>query len=400
MDEFPRIKRLPPYILAVVTDLKSKMRRAGEDVIDLGMGNPDLQTPKHIVEKLVEAAKKPKNHRYSLSRGIPKLRQAIGNWYKRKYDVDLDPETEAIATIGAKEGLSHLILAMMGPGDIALVPDPTYPIHTYSVVIANADVRTIPLVSGKDDFLERAERAVKSLWPRPKVMIISFPHNPTTEVVDLDFFKRIIAFATEHEILVVHDLAYADLVFDGYKAPSILQVPGAKDVAVEIYSMSKGYSMPGWRVGFVVGNKRMVNALMRIKSYLDYGMFQAVQIAATVALNGPHRVVDEAVEIYRRRRDCLVDGLARAGWEFPKPKGTMFVWAPVPEPFRAMGSLEFSKLVLTKGRVAVSPGIGFGAHGEGFVRFALVENEHRIRQAVRGIKAVIQDLGPAKVKAK
>jgi alanine-synthesizing transaminase len=400
MDEFPRIKRLPPYILAVVTDLKSKMRRAGEDVIDLGMGNPDLQTPKHIVEKLVEAAKKPKNHRYSLSRGIPKLRQAICSWYKRKYDVDLDPETEAIATIGAKEGLSHLILAMMGPGDIALVPDPTYPIHTYSVVIANADVRTIPLVNGKDDFLERAERAVKSLWPRPKVIIISFPHNPTTEVVDLEFFKRIIAFAKEHEILVVHDLAYADLVFDGYKAPSILQVPGAKDVAVEIYSMSKGYSMPGWRVGFVVGNKRMVNALMRIKSYLDYGMFQAIQIASTVALSGPHRVVDEAVEIYRRRRDCLVDGLARAGWEFPKPKGTMFVWAPVPEPFRAMGSLEFSKLVLTKGRVAVSPGIGFGAHGEGFVRFALVENEHRIRQAVRGIKAVIQDLGPAKVKAK
>jgi alanine-synthesizing transaminase len=400
MDEFPRIKRLPPYILAVVTDLKSKMRRAGEDVIDLGMGNPDLQTPKHIVEKLVEAAKKPKNHRYSLSRGIPKLRQAICSWYKRKYDVDLDPETEAIATIGAKEGLSHLILAMMGPGDIALVPDPTYPIHTYSVVIANADVRTIPLVNGKDDFLERAERAVKSLWPRPKVIIISFPHNPTTEVVDLEFFKRIIAFAKEHEILVVHDLAYADLVFDGYKAPSILQVPGAKDVAVEIYSMSKGYSMPGWRVGFVVGNKRMVNALMRIKSYLDYGMFQAIQIASTVALNGPHRVVDEAVEIYRRRRDCLVDGLARAGWEFPKPKGTMFVWAPVPEPFRAMGSLEFSKLVLTKGRVAVSPGIGFGAHGEGFVRFALVENEHRIRQAVRGIKAVIQDLGPAKIKAK
>jgi alanine-synthesizing transaminase len=400
MDEFPRIKRLPPYILAVVTDLKSKMRRAGEDVIDLGMGNPDLQTPKHIVEKLIEAARKPKNHRYSLSRGIPKLRQAICSWYKRKYDVDLDPETEAIATIGAKEGLSHLILSMMGPGDIALVPDPTYPIHTYSVVIANADVRSVPLVNGKDDFMERAERAVKSLWPRPKVMIISFPHNPTTEVVDLGFFKRIVAFAKEHDILVIHDLAYADLVFDGYKAPSILQAPGAKDVAVEIYSMSKGYSMPGWRVGFVVGNKRMVNALMRIKSYLDYGMFQAIQIAATVALNGPHRVVDEAVETYLRRRDCLVDGLARAGWEFPKPKGTMFVWAPVPEPFRAMGSLEFSKLILTKGRVAVSPGIGFGENGEGFVRFALVENEHRIRQAVRGIKTVIQAPASAKVKAK
>jgi alanine-synthesizing transaminase len=398
MEEFPRIQRLPPYVFAVVTELKSKMRRAGEDIIDLGMGNPDLPTPKHIVEKLIEAARNPRNHRYSLSRGIPKLRLAICSWYKRKYGVTLDPDTEAIATIGAKEGISHLVLATMGPGDIALVPSPTYPIHTYSVIIAGADVRSISLTSGEGDFLDRADRAMKTLWPRPKMMIISFPHNPTTEVVDLDFFKRTVAFAKEHGILVVHDLAYADLVFDGYKAPSILQVPGAKDVAVELYSMSKGYSMPGWRVGFVVGNRRMVGALTRIKSYLDYGMFQAIQVAATVALNGPHRVVDEAVEVYRKRRDCLVDGFARIGWEFEKPKGTMFVWAPVPEPFRAMGSLEFSKHLLTHAKVAVSPGIGFGEHGEGFVRFALVENEHRIRQAIRGVKAMLQ--APARVRAR
>ena len=398
MEQFPRIQRLPPYVFAVVTELKSKMRRAGEDIIDLGMGNPDLPTPKHIVEKLIEAARNPRNHRYSLSRGIPKLRLAICNWYKRKYGVTLDPDTEAIATIGAKEGISHLVLATMGPGDLALVPRPTYPLHNYSVIIAGADVRSISLTSGEGDFLDRVERAMKTLWPRPKMMIISFPHNPTTEVVELDFFRRVVAFAKEHGILVVHDLAYADLVFDGYKAPSILQVPGAKDVAVELYSMSKGYSMPGWRVGFVVGNKRMVGALTRIKSYLDYGMFQAIQIAATVALNGPNRVVDEAVEVYRKRRDCLVDGFARIGWEFEKPKGTMFVWAPLPEPFRAMGSLEFSKHLLTHAKVAVSPGIGFGEHGEGFVRFALVENEHRIRQAIRGVKTMFQ--APARVRAR
>jgi len=401
MEEFPRIKRLPPYVFAVVTELKSKIRRAGEDVIDLGMGNPDLPTPKHIVDKLVEAARNPRNHRYSLSRGIPKLRQAMCAWYKRKYDVDLDPDTEAIATIGAKEGLSHLVMAILGPGDIAMVPNPTYPIHAYSVIIAGADVRSIALTGGEGDFMDRAQRAMKTLWPKPKVMIISFPHNPTTEVVDLAFFKRVVAFAKEHGMLVIHDLAYADLVFDGYKAPSILQVPGAKDVAVELYSMSKGYSMPGWRVGFVVGNKRMVSALTRIKSYLDYGMFQAIQVAATVALNGPHRVVDEAVEIYRKRRDCLVDGFARIGWEFPKPKGTMFVWAPVPERYAEIGSLEFSKLLLTKAKVAVSPGVGFGEHGEGFVRFALVENEHRIRQAIRGVKPLLQEApAHAKVKAR
>ena len=398
MEEFARIQRLPPYVFAVVVDLKSKMRHAGEDIIDLGMGNPDLPTPKHIVDKLVEAARNPRNHRYSLSRGIPKLRLAICNWYKRKYNVDLDPETEAIATIGAKEGLSHLVLATMGPGDIAFVPSPTYPIHTYSVIIAGGDVRSISLTSGEGDFVERAQRAIKGVWPRPKMMILSFPHNPTTQVVDLDFFKRVVAFAKEHKMLVIHDLAYADLVFDGYKAPSILQVPGARDVAVEMYSMSKGYSMPGWRVGFVVGNRRMVGALTRMKSYLDYGMFQAIQVAATVALNGPQRVVDEAVETYRKRRDCLVEGFARIGWEFEKPMGTMFVWAPIPEPFREMGSVEFSKLLLTKAKVAVSPGIGFGEHGEGFVRFALVENEHRIRQAIRGVKGMLQM--PPMVKAK
>ncbi len=400
MEEFPRIKRLPPYVFAVVTDLKSQMRRAGEDIIDLGMGNPDLPTPKHIVDKLMEAARNPKNHRYSLSRGIPKLRLAICNWYKRHYGVEIDPDAEAIATIGAKEGISHLVLAMMGPGDVALVPNPTYPIHMYSVIIAGADVRSISLTAGEGDFMDRVERAMKTIWPKPKVMIISFPHNPTTEVVDLDFFKRVVAFAKEHGILVIHDLAYADLVFDGYTAPSILQVPGAKDVAVELYSMSKGYSMPGWRVGFVLGNRRMVGALQRIKSYLDYGMFQPIQIAATVALNGPYRVAEEAVDVYRKRRDCLVDGFARIGWEFAKPRGTMFVWAPIPEPFRAMGSVEFAKLLLSKGKVAVSPGIGFGEHGEGYVRFALVENEHRIRQAIRGAKAVLQETAAVKVKAR
>jgi alanine-synthesizing transaminase len=398
MEEFPRIKRLPPYVLAVVTDLKAKMRKAGEDIIDLGMGNPDLPTPKHIVDKLIEASRNPRNHRYSASRGIPKLRLAICNWYKRKYHVDLDPDTEAIATIGAKEGLSHLVLAVMGPGDIALVPNPTYPIHSYSVIISNADVRSISLTSGEGDFLDRTRRAMKTIWPKPKILIISFPHNPTTEVVDLEFFRRIVEFAKENELLVIHDLAYADLVFDGYKAPSILQVPGAKDVAVELYSMSKGYSMPGWRVGFVVWNRQMVGALTRIKSYLDYGMFQAIQVAATVALNGSYRVVEEAVEVYRKRRDCLVEGFARIGWEFPKPQGPMFVWAPIPEPFRTMGSVEFSKLLLTKGKVAVSPGVGFGEHGEGFVRFALVENEHRIRQAIRGAKAIFQAPVKARVR--
>jgi alanine-synthesizing transaminase len=350
-----------------VTELKSNMRHAGEDIIDLGMGNPDLPTPKHIVEKLIEAARNPRNHRYSASRGIPKLRLAICNWYKRKYGVELDPDGEAIATIGAKEGLSHLVLATMGPGDIALVPSPTYPIHTYSVIIAGADIRSISLTSGEGDFMDRVERAMKTLWPRPKMLILSFPHNPTTEVVDLEFFRRVIAFAKENELLVVHDLAYADLVFDGYKAPSFLQVPGAKDVGVEFFTLSKSYSMPGWRVGFCVGNRRMIRALTRIKSYLDYGIFTPIQVAGIIALNGEQSCVEEIRKIYQERRDALVEGLRRVGWKIEKPKATMFVWAEIPEKFKEMGSLEFAK-------------------GDTHVRFALVENPHRIKQAVKGIK--------------
>ncbi|NIO16277.1 MAG: aminotransferase class I/II-fold pyridoxal phosphate-dependent enzyme [Deltaproteobacteria bacterium] len=389
MEEFTRIKRLPPYVFNVVNELKMQLRREGEDIIDLGMGNPDIPTPDHIVKKLIEAVRNPKNHRYSASRGIYKLRLAICDWYRRHFNVILDPDSEAIATIGAKEGLSHLVLATMGPGDIALVPDPTYPIHYYSVIIANADVRRVNVMSGEEDFLTLLERAVKTLWPRPRMLIISFPHNPTTKIVDYEFFVRLIDFARENNMFIIHDLAYADITFDGYKAPSILQVPGAKDVAVELYSMSKGYSMPGWRVGFCVGNSAMVHALGRVKSYLDYGMFQPIQVAAIIALNGPYGVVEEINEIYRKRRDTLVKGLKRAGWNIEPPKGTMFVWGKVPGEFLEMGSLEFSKLLVREARVAVSPGVGFGEHGEGYVRFALVENEHRIRQAVRGIKQVL-----------
>ncbi len=390
MEQFPRIKRLPPYVFNVVNELKMQLRRQGEDIIDLGMGNPDIPTPSHVVKKMVEAVKNPKNHRYSVSRGILKLRLAICDWYKRHFDVDLDPDSEAIATIGAKEGLSHLVLATMGPGDIALVPDPTYPIHYYSVIIANADVRRVNLMSEEEDFLFLLEKAVKTLWPRPRVLIISFPHNPTTKVVGYEFFVKLVDFARENDMYIIHDLAYADIVFDGYRAPSILQVPGGKDVAVELYSMSKGYSMPGWRVGFCVGNSAMVHALARVKSYLDYGMFQPIQIAAIIALNGPYDVVKEITDIYRKRRNTLVKSLNRAGWKIEPPKGTMFVWAKIPDNFLETGSLEFSKLLVSHGKVAVSPGVGFGEHGEGYVRFALVENEHRIRQAVRGIKRVLE----------
>lgn len=390
MEQFPRIKRLPPYVFNVVNELKMQLRRQGEDIIDLGMGNPDIPTPSHVVKKMVEAVKNPKNHRYSVSRGILKLRLAICDWYKRHFDVDLDPDSEAIATIGAKEGLSHLVLATMGPGDIALVPDPTYPIHYYSVIIANADVRRVNLMSEEEDFLLLLEKAVKTLWPRPRVLIISFPHNPTTKVVGYEFFVKLVDFARENDMYIIHDLAYADIVFDGYRAPSILQVPGGKDVAVELYSMSKGYSMPGWRVGFCVGNSAMVHALARVKSYLDYGMFQPIQIAAIIALNGPYDVVKEITDIYRKRRNTLIKSLNRAGWKIEPPKGTMFVWAKIPDNFLEMGSLEFSKLLVSHGKVAVSPGVGFGEHGEGYVRFALVENEHRIRQAVRGIKRVLE----------
>ncbi len=388
MSDFDRINRLPPYVFAIVNELKMQMRRQGEDIIDLGMGNPDLATPKHIVDKLMEAAAKGDNHRYSASRGIPNLRKAICSWYKKRYEVDLDPETEAIATMGAKEGLSHLALAMLSPGDVVFAQDPTYPIHPYSAIIAGADVRRIPI--GLDrDFFEDLLVATKQTWPQPKVLIICYPHNPTTATVELSFFEKIVDFAKEHNVYVIHDLAYADLCFDGYKAPSFLQVPGAKDVGVEFFSLSKSYSMAGWRMGFCCGNKKMVNALTRIKSYLDYGIFQPIQIASIIALNGPQECVQEIVDIYEDRRNALVEGLNRIGWDLEKPKATMFVWARIPEEFRKMGSVEFSKLLLKEGKVAVSPGLGFGHYGDDHVRFALVENRHRINQALRGIKKVI-----------
>ncbi|MGE5443600.1 MAG: aminotransferase class I/II-fold pyridoxal phosphate-dependent enzyme [Ignavibacteriales bacterium] len=384
-EEFPLIRRLPPYVFAIVNELKMKARTRGEDIIDLGMGNPDQPTPQHIVDKLIEASKNPRNHRYSASRGIPKLRIAICDWYKRNYKIELDPETEAIATIGSKEGISHLMLSILASGDVVVVPSPTYPIHSYSVIIARGDVKSVPLT--KDiNFIEAMEKAVKEIWPKPKVLMISFPHNPTTSVVDLNFFKEIYEFARDFGLIVVHDFAYADLCFDGYRAPSFLEVPGAKEIGVEFFSLSKSYNMPGWRVGFMVGNPKIISALGRIKSYLDYGIFQPVQIAAISALNGPQECVDQIRETYRSRRDKLIEGLSRAGWEIPKPKGTMFVWAEIPDRFKDMSSLEFSKLLIEKAKVAVSPGVGFGSYGEGYVRLALVENEQRIMQAVRGIR--------------
>jgi alanine-synthesizing transaminase len=388
MEEFKRIKRLPPYVFSIVNELKVKARARGEDIIDFGMGNPDLATPDHIVDKLVEAARNARNHRYSASRGITKLRRAICEWYRRRYAVELDPDTEAIATIGAKEGLSHLALAIADAGDVALVPNPSYPIHPYSVIIAGGDVRHVRLGPG-EDFLANLMAAYQQCWPSPKLLILSFPHNPTTAAVDLEFFTKIVAFAQDHNLIVIHDFAYADLVFDGYQAPSFLQVPGAKEVGVEFFTLSKSYNMPGWRVGFAVGNRRIIGALTRIKSYLDYGMFQPVQIASIIALNGPQDCVAEIVATYRSRRDALCDGLTRIGWKVDKPRATMFVWARVPDQYRAMGSLEFSKFLLDRAKVAVSPGIGFGQYGDEYVRFALVENEHRTRQAVQGIKRVL-----------
>jgi len=385
MEEFHRIKRLPPYIFAIVDDLKMKARRRGDDIIDLGMGNPDLATPPHIVEKLIEAVKNPRNHRYSASRGIYKLRVAIASWYSKNYGVEVDPDSETIVTLGAKEGIAHLALATLGPGDVVFVPTPAYPIHPYSVIIAGGDLRSIPLIKGRD-FFEDLQNAMRQTWPKPKMLIISFPHNPTTRVVELDFFEKIVAFARANDLMVVHDLAYADLVFDGYKAPSFLQVPGAKDVGLEFFTLSKSYSMPGWRVGFGVGNRKMISALGRIKSYLDYGIFQPIQIAAIIALNEDQSCVEEIRKIYQERRDALVDGLRRAGWKMDKPKATMFVWGEIPEKFKEMGSLEFSKLILQVGKVAVSPGIGFGEYSDDHVRFALVENTQRIKQAVKGIK--------------
>jgi alanine-synthesizing transaminase len=388
MEEFKRIKRLPPYVFAIVNDLKVKARARGEDIIDFGMGNPDLPTPAHIVEKLCEAARNPRNHRYSASRGITKLRQAICDWYRRRHGVLLDPDAEAIATIGAKEGLSHLALAVVEPGDVALVPNPTYPIHAYSVIIAGGDVRHVRLAPG-EDFFENLMAAFRESWPQPKLLILSFPHNPTTAAVELEFFQKVVAFAQDHDLIVIHDFAYADLTFDGYRAPSFLQVPGAKEVGVEFFTLSKSYNMPGWRVGFAVGNPRIIAALTRIKSYLDYGMFQPIQIASIIALNGPQECVGDVVRTYASRRDALCEGLTRVGWKIDKPRGTMFVWAKIPDPFRMQGSLEFSKFLLEQAKVAVSPGIGFGQYGDEYVRFALVENEHRTRQAVQGIKRVL-----------
>ena len=392
MEEFRRIKRLPPYVFAIVNELKAKARAQGEDIIDFGMGNPDQPTPKHIVEKLVEVAQRRDTHRYSQSKGIPRLRRAICNWYKDRYDVDLDFETEAIVSIGSKEGLAHLALACLGPGDSVLVPNPAYPIHPYGFVIAGADVRHVPLVPGVD-FFEELEKAIVDSWPRPKMLVLNFPGNPTTQCVDLDFFERVVAIAREHNIWVIHDIAYADIVFDGYKAPSVLQVPGAKEIAVEFFSLSKSYNMPGWRVGFMVGNPVLVSALAKIKSYLDYGTFTPIQVAAIAALEGPQECVMEIRDMYQKRRDVLCDGLNALGWQVEKPMATMFVWAKIPEAYQSMGSLEFSKKLITDAKVAVSPGIGFGQHGDDHVRFSLIENEHRTRQALRGIKDMFRKDG-------
>ncbi len=389
IDDFPRIKRLPPYVFNIVNDLKAAARARGEDIIDFGMGNPDQPTPQHIVDKLIEVAQRPDTHRYSLSRGIPRLRRAICNWYKGRFEVELDPETEAIVTIGSKEGLAHLALATVGPGDAVLVPSPAYPIHPYGFIIAGADIRHVPLVPGVD-FFEELEKAIKDSWPKPKMLVLNFPGNPTTQCVELAFFEKVVDIAREHKIWVIHDLAYADIVFDGYVAPSILQVPGAKEVAVEFYSLSKSYNMPGWRVGFMCGNEKLVAALARMKSYLDYGMFTPIQVAAITALEGPQDCVEEIRDRYRSRRDVLCDGLNSIGWEVEKPRGTMFVWAPIPEPYRELGSLEFSKLLLKEAKVAVSPGIGFGEYGDDHVRFGLIENEHRTRQAIRCIRDMLR----------
>ena len=389
MREFSRIERLPPYVLGIVNELKYDARRRGEDIIDFGLGNPDMPTPKHIVDKLIEASQKEANHRYSVSKGIYKLRLAITDWYRRNHDVELDPNSEAIATIGSKEGIAHLALAITSPGDSVLVPTPTYPIHTYAFILANGDVIHVPL-SADVNFFDALLDAFKRNWPRPKVMIINFPHNPTTLLVGIDFFEKVVDFAKEHDLIVIHDFAYGDIVFDGYKAPSFLQVPGAKDVGIEFFSLSKSYNMPGWRVGFAVGNAEIINALARIKSYQDYGMFQPIQIAATVALNGPRDCVEEIRETYRSRRDVLCESLNRIGWKVTPPKATMMVWAEIPDRFKKMGSLEFCKKLLETAKVAVAPGIGFGEGGDHFVRFSLVENEHRIRQAVRGIERYLK----------
>ncbi|GMR20306.1 MAG: alanine transaminase [Gammaproteobacteria bacterium] len=390
MEDFPRIKRLPPYVFNIVNELKAAARQRGDDIIDFGMGNPDQPTPGHIVDKLCEVANRPDTHRYSVSRGIPRLRRAICQWYKNRFDVDLDPDSEAIVTIGSKEGLAHLALATIETGDAVLVPNPAYPIHPYGFVIAGADIRHVPLVPD-GDFFSELENAIRNSWPKPKMLVLNFPANPTTQCVELDFFEKVIDIAKEHNIWVIQDIAYADIVFDGYKAPSILQVQGAKDIAVEFFSLSKSYNMPGWRVGFMCGNQHLVSALARIKSYLDYGTFTPIQVASIAALEGPQECVHDIRDMYQARRDVLCNGLYSAGWPVEKPKATMFVWAPIPEPFCDIGSLELSKLLLKDASVAVSPGIGFGEYGDGFVRFSLIENEHRTRQAIRSIRKMMKN---------
>ena len=386
---FPRIERLPPYVFNVIGEMRQKARMAGEDVIDFSMGNPDQPTPDHIVKKLVETANREDTHRYSQSKGIPRLRRAMANWYRTRYDVNLDPESEVITTIGSKEGLAHLAMATLGPGDAVLVPNPAYPIHPYGFVIAGADIRHVPLLPGEDFFSELV-KAIETSWPRPKMLVLNFPANPTTMCVEIDFFERVVEIAREHNIWVVQDLAYADIVFDGYIAPSILQVDGAKQIAVEFFSLSKSYNMPGWRVGFAAGNKELIGALARIKSYLDYGTFTPIQVAAIAALEGDQTCVNEIRDMYQSRRDVLCEGLNALGWPVEYPKATMFVWARIPEQYRDLGSLEFAKKLIRDANVAVSPGIGFGQYGDDHVRFALIENEHRTRQAIRGIKKMLQ----------
>ena len=391
---FQRIERLPPYVFNIIGELKQAARARGEDIIDFGMGNPDQATPEHIVDKLKETVDRGDTHRYSQSKGIPRLRRAMTNWYQSRYDVTLDPETEAIVTLGSKEGLAHLALATTSVGDAILVPNPSYPIHPYGFVISGADLRHVPMTD-EIDFFDELDRAIKTSYPKPKMLVLNFPSNPTGHCVELDFFEKVVAIAREHNIWVVHDLAYADLVYDGYVAPSILEVPGARDVAVEFFTLSKSYNMPGWRVGFCCGNSQLIAALARIKSYLDYGIFTPIQVAAISALESDQSCVSEIRDIYQSRRDVLCEGLNQAGWAVTPPKATMFVWAKIPEPFASMGSLEFSKLLLNEAKVAVSPGVGFGEYGEGYVRFGLIENEHRTRQAIRGIKRVLRAGLPA-----
>jgi len=388
MEEFSRIQRLPPYVFNITGEMKVSARRIGEDIIDFGMGNPDGATPRHIVDKLVEAALKPATHRYSVSRGLPRLRRAIATWYKTRYNVDLDPETETIVTIGSKEGIAHLCLAILDSRDTVLVPNPSYPIHIYGPVIAGAHVVSVP-VHDQGKFLAQLEDLIPRMVPRPKALIVNFPSNPTTECVELPFLARLVELAREYGFYLIQDLAYADIAFDGYKPPSVLQVPGAKDVAVEFFTLSKSYNMPGWRVGFMVGNRTLVAALARLKSYFDYGTFTPIQVASIAALEGPQDCVHEICEIYRSRRNVLVEGLNKLGWPVALPKATMFVWAQIPEQYRKLGSLEFSKLLLNEAKVAVSPGIGFGDYGDGHVRFSLIENEERTRQALRGIKHML-----------